>query len=133
MTSLPAHSKLIGDPSANLLLLCTAFTKLVPVVINFGLVRAFNLERDGLVELEVWAAVKTDEWVAFEMESNGENGASLMFMDILAATIVELGLGDSRIGEDGGVVLGSFLGLPVEPETGGDLGEGHSDTEEVLK
>lgn len=93
-TYLPADSKLISQPPTNPLLLWASLTELIPVIVDLSLVLALDLERDRLVELEERAAVEADERVALEVESDGEHGAGLVFVDLFAAAIVELRLRD---------------------------------------
>jgi hypothetical protein len=59
-------------------------------MIDLSLVIAHNLERDSMVEGEVFAAVKSDKGMAVEIELDGHHSAGLVLMDVGAGGIVAL-------------------------------------------
>jgi len=59
--------------------------------------------------------------MAIESEGNGTDGSGGLTVLLSAGIGVVVCMADGGVGEDGGVELGGFGGLPVEPETGGDV------------
>ena len=70
---LPGDAELVLQPAAGALL-AAALGERVPVVVDLGLVVAADLEGDGLVELELRAAVEGEELLAVGLELDGQYG-----------------------------------------------------------
>src|SRR5262249_39607127 len=68
---LPGHAVAILEPSARALL--ATLGQRVPEVVDLLLVVAHHLERDGLAERVVRAAVQPEERPAVELEGDGQN------------------------------------------------------------
>ncbi|KAG7133667.1 hypothetical protein HYQ46_009271 [Verticillium longisporum] len=122
---LPRQPIPVCYPPALLPLDIAAVAELRPVKIDFLLVIAVDHERDGLVEVEVRPAVETRELLPVHLKLDDEQAAGLLAVVGLAGRGVVLSMRDLRIWKDGDVELGGFFGVAVEPETRGELGDGH--------
>src|SRR5262249_9576482 len=107
---LPGEAEAVLQPAARAVL--AALAELLPVVVDLVLAVEVDRERDGLVELEVGAAVQRDHALAVELEADGHREALLTRPGRAVARDVE----DLRVREDGRVELGCGLALGVEPE-----------------
>src|SRR5438105_2386601 len=115
---LPRQAVPILQPAADTLL--AALGELPPVVVDLGLVRAVDEQRNRLAELELGAAVDAGVLLAVEQERHGHHRADPARR---AFGVVRHG-GDLGVREDRHVELGGLEGLGVEPEVGGDPGHG---------
>src|SRR5215203_2888740 len=112
---LPGDAVLVLEPTARALL--APFGELAPVRVDLLLVLAVDLERDGLVRLEVGAAVQRREALSVELEDNGHDRALVP----RTRGAVTRDLHDPGAREDRRVQLRRLFALGVEPETGSDL------------
>jgi hypothetical protein len=94
------------------------------VVIEFLLIIAFDLERDGFVELELRSSVQSQKFLAVEFEFDKHDATGFVSVSLLASFAVVLLVCDLSILEERGVEECGFFCLAIEPEAGGDLG-GH--------
>src|SRR4051794_19490073 len=106
---LPGEPVLVLEPAARAFL--AAFGELRPVVVDFVLVLTADLEGNGLVELELGAAVDTDEALTAKLELDDHDHARLARRVLGVRDHAH----DAPILEDGDVELGSRLSLRVEP------------------
>ena len=88
----------------------------LPVVVDLVLLLAVDLERDGLAERELGAAVDADEPLSVELELHGHDRARLARPGLGVVGDAD----DARVLEDGGVEVRGLLGLGVEPQARGD-------------
>src|SRR5262249_44248493 len=123
---LPGQAELVLEPAAGALR-AAAGDELAPVIVHLLLVLAVDLERDGLAELEVRAAVEGHEPLALDLELHGHDRSSRPAVDLEALLAVAADAEDLGVLEDGHVELRGLLGLAVEPQAGGYLvrADGH--------
>src|SRR6185436_9260388 len=123
---LPREAKFVFEPTAYLCARIAAGRELGPVVVDLALVLAIDLERDGLVELEIRTAVECGEWLSIESELDCHHRSGWFVVLLVPGFAVVRDFADARVLEDAGVVARGVLGLCVEPEAGTDsLCDGH--------
>ncbi|SII80321.1 Uncharacterised protein [Mycobacteroides abscessus subsp. abscessus] len=90
-------------------------------MVDLRLVRAFDGERDRLVEGEGGSAVEADEAVAVEFEDPRDDLAAHPGEVLVEALVrVAFDRDDAGVREDGAVELHRLLGAVSEPETRND-------------
>src|SRR5262245_45663818 len=116
---LPGHAVAVLEPAA--LLDLAILRKGSPEPIDLGLIRALDLERDGVGVLETPAAVERHEALARERELHHEHAAGLAgdaVHDVLLHAV------DARIPQQRDIEIRRLFGLAVEPEAWGYLRHG---------
>src|SRR5262249_53893375 len=105
----------------------SAGRELRPEIVDLLLRLARDLEGNRLIELELRAAVKRDEFLPLEPEGDHHHRARLLAVDLLTGIDVAADLVDLRVLEDRAIELRRVLGFGVEPQAGRDLllGDGH--------
>src|ERR1044072_1368834 len=109
---LPRQAEAVLAPAADALG-AAVVDDAVPVAVGLRLVLGVDHERDRFVEVELGAAVETNERHAENGELDGEHVPLLAGGKIAGRT---QDLADAAVGKGGGVELGSLLGVLVEPE-----------------
>jgi hypothetical protein len=69
----------------------------------------------------VWSSIQRRESLAIELKFDNHHSTRLLSVILLSFFAVILGVDDFSIFEEGGVEIGGFFGLAVEPETRGYL------------
>ena len=92
-----------------------------PIVVDLGLVRAFDGQRDRFVECERRSAVEADERCAVEDEPAGEDLPAHP-REVFVEGFVGIAFDgeDGRIREDGAVELHGLLGAIRKPQARND-------------
>src|SRR5262249_28666266 len=92
-----------------------------PEVVDLLLRFTGHLERHGLVELEMRAAVQRQEFLPFDLELHGHDRSGLLAVNLETLFSIAADLSDLGILEHGSVKLRRLLGLGIEPQAGRDL------------
>jgi hypothetical protein len=119
--NLPGNAEFILNPPATLLSGVAAILELVPVVFDFGLVSALDLEGYCWAELELRSTIQCREGLAVQFEGDHHDGAGFLPMNLHSCFAVMLDVGDLSTFEDGCVEIGRCFRLAVEPKTWSDL------------
>jgi hypothetical protein len=116
---LPREAELVLEPTAGSLF--AALGKLAPEVVDLLLRFTVDLERYRLVELEMRATIKGDEFLPIDFKLHGHDRSRLLPVNLESLFSVAADFSDLGIPENGGVKFRRFFGLSIEPQAGRDL------------
>jgi len=91
------------------------------VVIEFLLIIALDMKRDGFAELELRSSVQSQKFLAVEFEFDKHDGTGFASVNLLACLTVVLLVCDLAVLEEGSVEECGCFCLAIEPEAGSDL------------
>src|SRR5262249_62023666 len=77
-----------------------------------------HLERPGLVELAMRAAVQGQEFLPFDFELHGHDRSGLLAVNLESLLSIAAAFSDLGILENGRVKFRRLLGLRIEPQAG---------------
>src|SRR5436305_5863114 len=118
---LPRNAEAVFHPAA---LLCLGHCReRVGEAVDFGLSLRGYLERNRLIEPELWSAVQSGERPTHQRELDHQHVACLARRVVTRSAMDGI---DTAVGEQRGVEISGLFGFAVEPETGGNGRHGFS-------